>query len=541
MYRARFGWLAVFLLWCSWVGALEVEYRLSMPRPVDHYFHVEMRLSGVESDTVDLAMPAWSPGRYLIFDFARNVRSFSAETPSGSAEFRKLDKQTWRVETGGAQTLTARYQVYADNLSGDYSQLNHRHAFINGPSVFLYVKGRQDAPCTLEVDVPPGWDILGSAGERGQRRFEFPNYDRMVDEPIQLGRFSLRAFHVEETEFRVCIFPEWGGAERERDVEAFVHRIQRIAETAVTMLGPLDTDRYTFFFHFLPDTRNTAGMEHLNSTQITREHQLDGPPHLMDWTYWIAAHEVIHAWNGKRLRPLGLGPFDYSREVYTPLLWLVEGVTNYLAHLIMIRSGLWDDNAFYARLSDSVQRFRSTPGIHERSAEEASFDTWLWNPHAKGDWNPERVWMSYYLRGELIALCMDMEIRRRTDGRQRIEDFLRLMYERFYQNVESESYYLQGRGYETEDVLRALEDTAGGDWTGFYTRLIARAGDIPLEEYLIHVGMELYPEEIGTPTPYTGLNLGTAPGGFTQVNWLDPHSPAERAGFARREIGRAHV
>lgn len=527
-----FAFLILFGPFILSADALEIAYKISMPNPTDHYFHVQIDISGATREILDLRMPAWSPGRYLILNFARNVRDFSAKSPTGSLPFYKIDKQTWRIETQGASHIAVQYRVYGNNLSGELSLLNDTQAFLDGASLYLYVDGCIDKPVSLEIVPPPGWMILSSAGELGQTQFSFPNYDRMIDELAQLGTFFVERFTIGSTEYRLSIITQGN-----RDpVKGFVEKVHALQETAVKMLGPIDSPRYTFFYHFLPDSRDSAGMEHFNSCQLTRKHAMDDTGPMMDVTLWVTAHELIHAWNGKRLRPQNLGPFDYSQEVYTELLWFMEGITSYLADRILVRSGVWSQDDFYKQLADQISVFRASPGILQRSPEEASFDTWLWpiDGSRESDWN--NTWTSYYTSGELLGMCMDLEIRHRTKNRKNFEDFFRLLYTRFYRQTGSETYYAPGRGYTTEDIRRALEDATQSAWPFFFDEYISTSGDIPFPLFLNYAAMDLQEKKDESATPYTGLHLTAAPGGYAQVQWLDWQSPAARAGLMNQDI-----
>ncbi len=488
-------WFACFLflgLQPLAAPALEIAYRVSLPDPAGHYVHVQIDLAGVNQEFLDLQLPAWAPGLYLILDFARMVSGFSAESPAGPLRHEKIDKHTWRVAASGASKITVRYKVFANILNGAYSQVNESHAFLAGGSVYMYAAGHKDQPVTLDVEVPPGWRILSSAGNLGQTRFAFPNYDMLIDELVQLGPFFMESFTSGNTEYRVCIVQP--DAETPL-IPGFVQKILAIQQTTLAMLGPLDTPRYTFFFHFLPEAPNSVGMEHFNGCQLTRRHALSDTGPAMDLTLWVTAHELAHAWNVKRLRPQGLGPFDYTREVYTPLLWFAEGVSNYLADMIMVRCGLWTRQQLYSRLASNISTFRFSPGILERSPEAAGFDTWLTPvnlPADQTDW--KNTWVSYYLSGELIGLCIDFEIRNRTANQKTFEDFFHLLYQRQYSGAPADSYYAPGRGFTTADVLQALEDTTGSDWQAFYTDWIATTGDIPFETFLAYAGLILRPQ-----------------------------------------------
>lgn len=532
-YLAYTGIVALFLCQGTLCRALEIAYTIDMPQPWTHYFHLQIDISDVESESIDVQMPAWSPGRYRIRNFARNVRDFTAHHDEKELEVQKQDKQTWRITTEGNSEVTVRYKVYANELAGDYSQLNDFHAFLDGASLYMYLVEHKANPVSLKIKKPDGWMILSSAGELGQTDFKFPNYDIMIDHLVQLGKFFLEEFTIGNTRYRVSIL---NNGER-KPIDDFVEKVRKLQATAIDMFGPVeDQERYTFFFHFLPDSRTTAGMEHLDCCQLTRKHDLSDTGVSMDWTLWVTAHELVHTWNVKRLRPAGLGPFDYTKEVYTPLLWFAEGCTSYLANLIMLRSGIWSEVQFYQRVAENIRSFRSTPGIFHRSAEESSFDTWFWDEggsYGEYDWN--NVSVSYYLKGELIGLCMDLNIRRLTDNEKSFEDFFKLLYQRFYAQSEAENYYLKGQGYTTEDILKALEDTTGTLWNRFYQNLIASAGDINFEYFLSFADLVLEQDDEEQP-PYTGLRVKYGNGGHPVVDWIEFESPAHQAGLSRHDV-----
>lgn len=512
------------------VAALDIAYRISMPDPGNHRFSIEMTIAGIDRETLSVQMPAWSPGKYLILNFARNVSRFSAEADSQSLPVEKLDKQTWEIQTRNHPTITIRYQVFSHNLTGEHSFLDNAEAFLVGASLYMYVAGFKDNPVSLEIVPPVGWSILSSAGEAGQTRFSFPNYDLMIDELVQLGTFSLEQFSLGNVRYRVCVFTETN----HHLIPQLVETVWRIQETAVQLFRPLDQTRYTYFFHFLPDSEDGTAMEHLNCCQLTRRHPLSDTGPGMDWTIWTVAHELTHAWNVKRLRPQYLGPFDYSKEVHSPYIWLAEGCTNYLADLIMLRSELWSREQFLNWLADEISTFRNSPGKFDRSPEMASFDFWLapYDEFRQSDFYDN--WLSPYISGETVGMCMDLLIRHQTGNQRDFLDFFNTLYDRQYDRAEPESYYLKGRGYTRADILQVLEEITSESWDDFYNDYIASPGDIPFEYYLDLAALELL-QTNDTPSLTVQLNLIDPPREYPE----DLHITSELVDAYRRSINAA--
>lgn len=512
----------------------DVRYFLDIPNPESHYLRIRMEIEGVAGDPFLLALPAWSPGRYEIVNFARNVSEVSAMADGRELTIEKTDKQTWAVETGGAAKITVGYRVFANELDGAHSQVNDVHAFIRGAGVFMHPAGLPAESIRLTATPPPGWMILSAAGELGQTEFEFESHGELIGAPIQMGNFFLERFAVENTMYRLCVVNDGDP----RGVDRLLDTLKKLQTTAVGLFGPFDSPRYTYFFHFLPGHPGAAAMESRNAFQISRNYDLRDEVQVYSrpWAAaWIAAHELFHAWNVKRLRPAGWGPFDLSRENYTELLWFAEGITSYFADLIIVQSGVWQPQDLYNRLEFYINDFRNTPGRFERSVEDSGFDTWLWAGNAgEDDWN--NVWVNYYIKGELIGLCMDFEIRHRTRGRKSLVDVFNGLYGRFYENAEPSPGGWRGAGFDTQDLLDELERTTGTSWTPFYETAIASPGDLPLEHFFSLAGLELAPDPATTGIPYTGLNLATAPGGYPRANWIAGRSPAAAAGLMRHDI-----
>ncbi|HEY0080745.1 MAG TPA: PDZ domain-containing protein [Pyrinomonadaceae bacterium] len=517
-----------------------VAYRLSMPEPLSHLFEVKIEVAGLSKGThVDFQMPRWSPGRYGVFEFAKNVQeaqAFGGICPPGAKCKRweiplsRLDTQTWRAETADNIALTFIYRVFADDLSGTFSQLDARHANYNGHSVFMYVVGHKQDPVTLTIDPPPRWRIInGYTTRANQHQFQFPNYDVMADAPTEIAPdWTLDEFKVEGKTYRVVVhsFGEEGGrrASLARDIEKIVR-----AETK--MWGAPEFESYTFLIHFDPTARRGDGMEHLNSTQLITTRTLASEEGYTG-TLETAAHEFFHVWNIKRLRPAGLGPWDFTAPVNTRGLWIGEGFTNYYGSMMMHRAALWTERQLLEAFEGTLAEVENLPGSRLMSAEEASLlAAFLDRASHDQRTNLANTSVSYYPKGELLGFALDLLIRGRTRGRASLDDVMRRAYEEFYLRSPNESYYLRGRGYTNEDFARVASEVTGTDMSEFFKRHVRGTEQPPYEEALRYVGLRL----VRRPDERQPFNAGikTQEGSITAIL---PNSPAERAGLKQGDI-----
>src|ERR1051325_8022345 len=365
-----------------------LNFHLAMSRPVSHLFEVtmEVELSGdATPKSLDFQMPRWSPGRYAVFDFAKNVQEFMAyklncaprkDAPSAlncqfsSLPFERVDDQTWRVQTQGPQKLTLSYEVFGNDLSGTFSQLDSRHANFNGGSLFMYVVGHKADPVKLTITPPAGWRITNGRMDRSdQREWQFPNYDVMIDTPTEIApHWTDDQFEVDGKHYHVVVH-SFGDEGRKR--AALVRDIEKVVRAETAMWGPPEFDSYTFLIHFAADDHSGDGMEHLTSTQIIEPGAL-GEEGVYRSEERRVGKEFFHVWNVKRLRPLELGPWDFTRPLRTRGLWIAEGFTNYYGHLLKRRARISDDTAFLRRESQTITGIENAPGSRLMSAEESS-------------------------------------------------------------------------------------------------------------------------------------------------------------------------
>ncbi|MGI8997584.1 MAG: M61 family metallopeptidase [Pyrinomonadaceae bacterium] len=498
--------VCALLLWGASVALAQaaapyrIAYQLSMPRPATHLFEVQIEIeTPAPVAAIDVQMPKWSPGRYAVYDFAKNVQEFNAASgvcpPVAKCErgpslpITRVDTQTWSIQTRGATGVTVAYKVFADDLSGTFSQLDERHANYNGASVFAYVVGHKPDPVTLRIEPPPGWRVVnGWTEQTDQREWRFPNYDLLIDTPTEIApNWTLDEFTVDGKSYRVVIH---SFADERGQRKSLVRDIEKIVRAEIAMWGQPELDSYTFLMHF-GDEKSGDGMEHLTSTQIITPGALGDQQGYED-ALDTAAHEFFHVWNVKRLRPVELGPWDFTRPLNTRSLWIAEGITNYYGHLMQRRAGLWRDEHLYRALAGQIAAIENAPGSRLMSAEESSLLAPFIDgaPHAQ-ETNLRQTTISYYIKGETLGLVLDLLIRGKTNGGRSLDDVLRRMYEEFYLQSSNSSYYLRGRGFTTDDFMRAASEVAGMDFTDFFARHVRGVEPPPYDEALAQVGLKI--------------------------------------------------
>jgi predicted metalloprotease with PDZ domain len=524
-----------------------VTYHLAMSRPVSHLFEVTIEVelaNDASANSIDLQMPKWSPGRYAVFDFAKNVQEFKAthldckrHGETGSAfdciaspsPVTRIDDQTWRVVLQGTKRLIISYKVFGNDLSGTFSQLDSRHANLNGGSIFMYVVNHKPDPVKLMIDPPAGWRIVnGRMDKSDQRQWQFPNYDLMIDTPTEIAPdWTDEQFQVDGKRYHVVVH-SFGAEGGKRD--DLVRDIGKIVRAETAMWGPPEFDSYTFLIHFAADDHSADGMEHLTSTQIIEPGAL-GEEGVYGSTLDTVAHEFFHVWNVKRLRPVELGPWDFTRPLNTRALWIAEGITNYYGHLMRRRAGLWDDTALLRRESETITHTETAPGSHLMSAEDSSLSAPFLDdaPHAQQT-NLDNTSISYYPKGELIGLVLDLMIRGKTDGKVSLDDVMRRMYEEFYLKSPNSSYYLRGRGYTTEDFERVASEVGGFDLHGFFRLYVRDLTMLPYDEAFQFVGLSLVREQARQPFN-AGIGIDYQDKGSLTISVVHPNSPAEDAGL----------
>jgi predicted metalloprotease with PDZ domain len=523
-------------------STLDLQYDLRLFRPTTHIVDVEIDASRVSSPFVEFVLPAWAPGRYAIYNFAKNIQQFEALGAHGQPlPWVSVDKQTWRVDArhaGGQVRVT--YRAYENDLTGSFSQFDSTHANINGGSIYMYVAGHTRDPIHLTIEPPAGWSshlqvIDGFTLSTSDVQFRVPNYDRLIDTPMEIStRCHVATFRDHGKTFRVAVHAYNGEhADVSEAMAKLVDGIKKVVHAEMDMMPAPDFDAYTFIFHFSPYINLGDGMEHLNSCEIMIRGALSDSS--VAEAIPIAAHEFFHLWNVKRLRPKGLGPFDYTREVYTRSLWFAEGVTSYYAYWNLLRAGIWDRDRFLSQLADEVRQFENEPGKGLMSAESSSFHAWFYDraPQMQ-ETNFANATISYYNKGALLGMLLDLDIRARTGGKKSLADVLHYLYHECYEAPPA-TYYGPGRGYTEGDVLKALNAASGSDFSQFFEDYVRGTQPLPYDDVLKSAGLKL----VRTLAPGAPPSLGVLvePTDFGEkIDSVIPGGAADRAGLSRDDV-----
>ena len=496
-----------------------IEYTVSLNAPQTQMVDIRMVIRKLEGPTVDVAMPVWRPGRYEVLNPAGGVRNVRAATSAGlPLPIVKTDKTTWQITTGGAEEVTVTYRVYANSLGDRTRHVDDTHAFLSGATVFFHVPDRLKDPVLVNVEAPASWKITTGLEcmPDNPRQLVAPNYDVLVDSPLEIGIHDLLEFEVNGKPHQIVI---WGGAKY--DPDRLKTDFAKIVRSQAGLFGDMPYGRYVFLIHVGPDA--SGGTEHLNSTIIQTPRRSLENREAYETFLDTVSHEFFHTWNVKQFRPAGIHPYDYVRENYTDLLWVVEGTTSYYASLTNVRVGITETDHYLGALSDAIHAMRNRPGARVQSLAEASFDAWI--KFSRSIPSDANFTISFYDVGALASLLMDLELRRRTRNRISLDDVMREMYRRFP---------LSGNGYTTADLIALLDTISESQWNDFFTRYISGTDEYPFESALKVVGLELsiQPERKDDPSgprPYAGLDVGDRIGGAI-VRSVPSDGPAYAAG-----------
>ncbi len=493
-----------------------IRYTVSFPAPQTHYVEIAAAVPTDGRPQVELMMPVWTPGSYLVREYERHVEAVTAATPDGRAlAIQKTDKNHWRVTTGGAASVTVRYRVYAHEMSVRTNWVEAGFAMLNGAPTFMTLS--ELTPRAHEVMINPatGWRLSLTglpAMPGGDHRYRAPDFDTLVDSPIVIGNPTVYQFEVDGKKHYLVNEGEAGvfdGPRAAKDLETLVREHRR-------MWGSLPYDKYYFFNMMTLTTEGGGGLEHKNSQMLTTNRWLTRTRRAYLGWLELVSHEFFHAWNVKRLRPVELGPFNYEEEVLTKSLWISEGVTDYYGELAVHRAGLATQAEYLDALSDHIEELQTTPGRLVQSVEMASYDAWI--KYYRPDENSVNVSVSYYTKGAVLGFLLDARIRKATNGAKSLDDVMRLAFLKFSAT----------RGFTPEDFRSVAEQIAGTSLRGFWGDAIEGTSELDYAEALETFGLRFKPAT-SNGRVWTGLSTRNDAGRLV-VTQIRRDSPALAAG-----------
>ncbi len=488
----------------------EIRYTVSLAHPEQHLFHVTVEVPGV-TDQVDLQMAAWD-ALYEIRDFSSHVQRVTASANGRDVPIEKLDKLTWRVRATG--TVIVSYDTFWDDPGPFSSQLNSEHAFMNPAMLVLYAPNRRAEPCSLTLtEVPLEWRVATSAfhqarplGSReGAWDVKAASYDALSDAPIEISHFE--EFTLPDLSPRIHVVIH-GDDWKKRDVET---ALRKICAYEIKLMDGAPYPDYTFIFHIGKAANGSGGgMEHANSTAIYVPSGALLPN--------VSAHEFFHLWNVKRIRPASLEPLDPTREMYTRSLWFAEGVTNTFSSYALVRTGIWSKQEFLQDLSQQITELESRPAEQWQSAEQSSLDAWL---EKYALYNQPQRSVSYYTKGQVLGVLLDIVLRDRTENQRSLDDLLRAM---------NADFAREGKFYrDSLDIRLESEKLAGGSLADFFDNYVGGANPLPYQNLLARAGLELRTHE--SVRASLGFLPQHEPGGPWVVAAVDADGSAAKSGL----------
>ncbi len=473
----------------------EIEYMLSMEQPQTHYFEVTMKVSNFDAKTkqngfIDFKMAVWTPGSYLIREYAKNVEGFKAAGENGNLKSDKINKNTWRVRLqNNTNQVSVSYKVYANELSVRTSFIDDSHGYLNPASVLVYVNDWKYVPSKLVIKPYKNWTTVSTAlPEVAKNTFLAENLDVLIDSPIEIGTQKILTFDLKGIPHKISMY-----GEAKYDEQKIIKDFNKVCETAMSVIGEHPCKNYTFLIHNL--NRGGGGLEHLNSTTCQTSRSSYENEKAYQGFLSLIAHEYFHLWNVKRIRPKALGPFDYENENYTHLLWLSEGCTSFYQNYILRRAGFMTPEDFTANFAKEISLIENQPGNKVQSATESSWDAWI--KYYRPNENSKNSTVSYYDKGSVLGGVLNLLILQNTNGKKNFDDVLRFVYQKYYKE--------QQRGFTDEELQKAVETVAGIPMNDFFQKYIFGTETLPYSEILKAVGMQIVDQNATNNDPYLGV------------------------------------
>ena len=509
-----------------------INYTVILSEPHKHYIKIKITIENLISSYLDFVLPAWSPGRYLILDFSKHVKEVNAYNIKEEKQLKvkRIDKETWRVFNKDEKDIILSYCIYANYCSGTFSQLSADGALLNGASIFMYLKGASHLPINLSIQLPPNrnWEIATGLPPKKYKKgfnkkdntYRAKNYEHLIDCPLSIGKIKDFKSQIGDN-FTYVVFNSQDIRSEEQILleKKLADNCKVLIETVNTLFGELTVKEYYFIFHLGFAPGHSDGMEHHNSTIITDIRPLSSKNSLARFTT-LAAHELFHVWNGKCIYPIEFSQYNLDKEIYTRSLWIVEGLTKYYQNILQLRAGLISKNVFREKIASYITNYENNPGRFVMNLEESSFLTWF-DRVGYEDNNRANTRVSYYNKGAILGLLLDMKIRSHTKGRRGLDDVFRLMYKK---------YYKKNKGYTTEDFYSECENVIGIKMDNFFNQYAKGLSPFSYNEISAPCGFILE-KESSSPVPDIGVEIKN-----NEITHIIPGSSAEQAGLQKYDV-----
>ncbi|ABF10060.1 MULTISPECIES: M61 family metallopeptidase [Cupriavidus] len=531
-----------------------IRYAIAPLHPEAHLFAVTVTVDVPDPAGQVFTLPAWIPGSYMIRDFARNIVRIRADAGDVAVPLTKLDKQSWQAAALAADAgpLVVSYEVYAWDLSVRAAHLDTTHGFFNGSSVFLRVVGQDDGPCSVDIHAPAGeayadWRVAtalpeargpGGARRYGFGRYQAADYDELIDHPVEMGTFALASFRACGVQHDVV----FTGKVPQLDLQRVCRDLKKICEAQIKLFEPrsarapmLDSNR-RYVFMTMVTTDGYGGLEHRASTALMcarNDLPARGDSEASEGyrTFLgLCSHEYFHTWNVKRIKPAAFVPYQLESETYTPLLWLFEGFTSYYDDLVLVRTGLVTDQQYVEMLGKTWNGVLRGSGRTKQSVADSSFDAWT--KYYRQDENAPNAIVSYYTKGSLVALALDLTIREKTRGRKSLDDIMRALWQRY-----GRDFYAPGaaqRGVTEAEVYALFDDVTGLKLGALLRALTEGTGEIGLVPLFRAFGVKA---EVQKPDGTAALGIKTAKqDGWVRVSQVLDGGAGQKAGLSAGDL-----
>lgn len=470
---------------------VSLSYRVAMSQPASHLFEVTLRVSNWQSDTLDLKMPVWTPGSYLVREYARHLQDFKATKVDGAALlFQKLGKNYWQVATEGVSEISVSYRVYANELTVRTNHLDSTHGYFNGAALFFLVPGYEQQSIEVKI-IPPDsdWQVTTTLAQLEEANtFIAPDFDTLVDTPVEIGTQRVYDFEVLGKPHALAI---WG--QGNANPEQIIADTIKIIETEAQMFGGLPYEQYLFLLHL--SGSGFGGLEHKECCTLNYPRFGFRDREKYQRFIQLVAHEFFHLWNVKRIRPKALESFNYEAESYTTSLWFCEGTTSYYDLLIPLRAGIYNRQTCLKNLSKDLTKYLNTNGRKVQPLGESSYDAWI--KLYRRNQNSDNNQISYYLKGQFVSLLIDLAIRAKHGNKRSLDDVMRLMWERF------------GRaevGFTEKQLRDTIAEVAGDNLDDFFSRYIETTEELPFDDYFDPFGLYLK-TVVESDAPFLGIKV----------------------------------